>query len=205
MKLSRNLKHFIYFLKTRKTVDRVARKTRDVLNKSVRWHQSFKNHDSIYNEDLQRIFNIHLYAAISACDLAILQKDLVVCRDQNKRNLFARTASLIVYEVLCDIDKLLLKENRLVIEGYSKEQLAKLDVVTKKLHTYKKAHAKYFKQIRIQTIGHRDIDADVQIKAIEDIDVNQLTALIIEFFDYVFDYLGWSAYFFYEVVKKNKS
>jgi len=159
-------------------------------------------------KSLNKIANVNYYISVCSYDSSVGNKFLIISKNDWGKKLFARVLALIIFEFLDDINSLFTKSFRGITEKLSStEQLNKLNKILKKIYSYRKINIRYFKEIRNNVFGHRDLDAESQIKYIDNINVKKIGKLTLELSRLILEYISWATEFYETLLrnlKKNK-
>jgi hypothetical protein len=144
-------------------------------------HNNFK--------DTKLLYNIAGYINIIAYDLKIITKDLSFSRNEWEKRVYTRQASLILYEAVGDLLKLLGKDfknitkNRLDITEYEDG----LNNIRGLLNVFKETNFQRLYKVRNVATAHRDKDILKQIDTILQINCAEMLNLLFEFNKIVYD------------------
>ena len=144
---------------------------------------SIKYAESKNLQDIKLIWNIAGYINIISYDLKIIARDLTFSRNDWQKRVYARQASLIIYEATDDLFKLLgkdfieLTKNRLDISEFQDD----LKDVRKNLNIFKETYSKKLETIRNVATAHRDKDVLKQIETIRQINWSESLQMITKF------------------------
>ena len=128
------------------------------------------SNDLNYNSN-RLVWNVACFINIASYDLKIIVKSMMFAKREWEKRVFARQASLLVYETMNDIFDLFGKDFRKIVSGLpDREHFEKeLKCITKDLNTYKDLYFEQLKIIRNVSIAHRDKDTLGQLKVIQSI------------------------------------
>ncbi len=137
------------------------------------------------------IWNIAGFINIISFDLKIVSRDLTISETQWEKRYYIRQASLLIYEAINDIFDLLGKDFKqiLIKELDTKDIDDKLIDVRKELNTYKTQYFETLKEIRNNSIAHRDNDIFKQIEIIENLSWSDSIEMVTGF-DKILSQLG---------------
>lgn len=155
----------------------IQEKNLNLISDSIRYAES-KNF-----QDIKLVWNIAGYINIISYDLKIITRDLTFSRNDWQKRFYARQASLIIYEAINDLFKLLgkdfveLTKNRLDISEFQDD----LKNVRKDLNIFKETYSEKLETIRNVATAHRDKDVLKQIETIRQINWAESLQMITKF------------------------
>lgn len=124
--------------------------------------------DSMNYKSNKVVWNIACFINITSFDLKVIAKSLLFSKREWEKRLFARQASLLIYETMNDLFDLLGKDFRFIISALRdrNEFEISLKEIKKHLNDYKGLYFERLKEIRNVSIAHRDKDTIEQLKVI---------------------------------------
>lgn len=134
-------------------------------------------------QDNKLIWNIAGYINIISYDLKVITRDLTFSRNDWQKRLYARQASLIIYEAVTDLFNLLgkdfkdLTKNRLDITEFEPA----LKDVRKNLNEFKTTYSEKLYTIRNVATAHRDNEVLKQLEIIHKINWSETLGIISKF------------------------
>ena len=165
----------------------------------VRINQLEKTIESIRNqhknakdkgmEHYERIYNVSLYLLIFEYDIAILRNDALFSIRRWKKGFVARQMAILLYEASQDIPNLLGKEFRISLQeiGATDDELKEFNTVTKAINKFKNDHRDMLQKLRNFAGAHRDKEAALQLKIIEEVDLLSVMELAGDFYESIRD------------------
>jgi hypothetical protein len=124
-----------------------------------------------------------LYLLLLSLDHSVLLYDLAVERNDFRKSVYSKHLILLFSEFFDDFPVLLGSKVRAAVQTlpHSSDHLAALDKIYKGLRSYRKAHEKEFYRIRNIVAAHRDLNAELQLSALESIDHKVIQQLAADF------------------------
>lgn len=119
----------------------------------------------------RQIWNAACFVNIASYDLKVIVRSMLLAQGEWERRVFARQASLLIYEIMNDLFDLFGKDFRKTILGLlHKDQFeGQLKIIKKELNAYKELNFEKLKIIRNVSIAHREKDTIEQLKIIKSI------------------------------------
>lgn len=134
--------------------------------------------ESKYGTDKEayNFINSLVFIRLSFMDILILQKRLALTKDKSEENLMARLLSLQLYEFFEDMGKIFGSSySDTILNLPNSADLTKsLNDLRKTFNEFKKEAIPILKEIRHNTIAHKDPDAFKQLNIIENININEI-------------------------------
>lgn len=129
------------------------------------------------------LWNAVQYCNIADLDLSILTHQMMVADSDWRRKLNARILAMSLAECIEGTSQVLGKQfqNTVSIAFNGNVHLQELQIIRKKLTTFRKKHERMLREIRNIAAAHRDTDADLQLIAIDNTDVRIIWGLAAEF------------------------
>jgi hypothetical protein len=128
------------------------------------------------------LFNIALYLLVAERDIQSLKIDALTHPDAWKRKLCARVILLTIHEL--DFDKVSGAPLRSALDEIGASESLRRDVTNalREVRVAQQKARKAFNPIRNTTIAHRDSDAIAQCNAIDRLDVDEVFAIVADFY-----------------------
>jgi len=175
----------IFLLKLRVTLTYQERKRKQAINEALKI--VLKEYKKIQNTDYSAskdVFNIALFYLLAERDLQAIKIDAFSHPNKWKRNLSLRIMLLIIHER--DISKVASGETMKNIYENTPVSNKTKDSTVSAIRQLNKAHKKTQKilvDMRNNTIAHREPNAMLQNDLIEKLDIHNIKATIIEYFE----------------------
>lgn len=147
-------------------------------------------HEMIYDKqcEMERIFNLIGFIDLNSIDISVLSQKMITEKNKWSRNMYARYAYMMMYELTEDVIQLLGKDKdkdtgqlygiRPLVEGIGDEQLTtELNKVSGLWNNFWKkigVNGRDFSQIRNTSTAHRDHDFRKQYATVTNVSWGQL-------------------------------
>jgi hypothetical protein len=144
--------------------------------------------------DRVTIVNAVQYATIFNYDLRQLLVDIKRAGHTWGGRLYVRLLALTLYECTEDLRALLGRPLRDAVARLGgNEAVVALNPIHERATRFFEANRPLLLEIRLQVIGHREHDADLQLKQLQALDVDQLTNMGYEMVKWLTEFHGFSA------------
>lgn len=132
----------------------------------------------------ERIYNVSLYIMILEYDVVVLKNDALFSFRSWKKKFVARQLAVLLYESSQDLPKLLGKDYRKSLHAIDieEDELKIFNRITQKLNKFKNENREVLKKLRNYVGAHRDHNAALQLKIIEEIDLLDMMKLSAEYY-----------------------
>ena len=150
------------------------------------------------NQKLIPVLNAMQFVSVCNYDLSCLSHDLHTMKPGWKRNLQARVAVLLLVEYMESIGGVMGSQFRVSAESLYEnpaDDEKRLNEISKTLHCLRNEHDKDLRKLRNLAMAHREKDAQTQLAAIEEMDIEYVagimaaltewTTLLLNFFTYL--------------------
>ncbi|HCM0862575.1 hypothetical protein [Vibrio parahaemolyticus] len=154
-----------------------------VINNTIRTVvEQMKKLDVEYFPASMQFFNLSLYFLLAERDIQALKADAFAHPNETKRGIALRTLLLTIYE--WDMTKVTGKRMGFIFEctGLSDESKEEVSGALKELRKAHKVTVQQFREVRLNTIAHRDADALNQYEIISKLDVRDFSVPIKNFY-----------------------
>lgn len=132
---------------------------------------------------LIQLHDTSLYLLLLSLDHSVLLYDLSVERNEFRKSVYSKHLILLFSEFFDDFPHLLGSKVKAVVQTlpHSSDHVAALDRIYTGLRAYRKTHEKEFYRIRNIVAAHRDLNAELQLSALESIDHKVIQQLAADF------------------------
>lgn len=130
----------------------------------------------------KQFFNLSLYFLLAERDIQALKADAFAHPNKTKRGIALRTLLLTIYE--WDMTKVTGKKMGFIFDctGLSDESKKEVSGALKELRKAHKVTVQQFREVRLNTIAHRDADALNQYEIISRLDIRDFSGPITNFY-----------------------
>ncbi|NOI36585.1 hypothetical protein F0250_22100 [Vibrio cyclitrophicus] len=130
----------------------------------------------------EQFFNLSLYFLLAERDIQALKADAFAHPNQTKRGIALRTLLLTIYE--WDMTKVTGKKMGFIFDSTALSDESKKEVsgALKELRKAHKVTVQQFREVRLNTIAHRDADALNQYEIISKLDIRDFSGPITNFY-----------------------
>ncbi|WP_135383501.1 hypothetical protein [Vibrio tasmaniensis] len=144
--------------------------------------EQMKKINAEYFPASKQFFNLSLYFLLAERDIQALKADAFAHPNETKRGIALRTLLLTIYE--WDMTKVTGKKMGFIFEctGLSDESKKEVSGALKELRKAHKVTIQQFREVRLNTIAHRDADALNQYEIISKLDIRDFSNPITNFY-----------------------
>jgi hypothetical protein len=162
-----------------------------------------KQHDTGIH-GLEAILNVSQFLSILTYDLSVVHYELMTLEAGWRRSFHARVAALLIVEFMEDIGQLVGKEWRAAILPFvtGKESQERFRQICKTLAELRRRHESHLRELRNVAIGHRDRDANRQLKAIREMDSELIYEIVLDVTKWMTVMIGFQTDLLNEMAKR---